>query len=134
MTEERKRPPWEVELSGDERCSEKGCGRPADRGYESIRGVRYVCAPHDEIHLMQGQLDWLEGEMSFIEDWHKEAKTQADNGVLDPRVLVLADPHNDGNEPSGWPLYFESLRAAVGVAVKLTEKEVAHKEAALREN
>jgi hypothetical protein len=134
-------------------CSEEGCNRPAVSGMERMDGTNvYYCAPHNEIGLLGGQLDWLDGEIGTLEDWLNPAKKQATNlseeaangRMLDnyPSLLILANkyvtykqekeeylPYSLG---SSWVVCLESLLAAIRTAEELTREKIAGMEAELK--
>ncbi len=138
--------PGDLELTGTEVCSKEGCGRPAAAGTECVDGTRrYRCAPHDEIGLLQGQYDWLDGEADSLENWLEQAREQAE-GLKDsvaglklkpddsPSWLLLVNEYVTNEEErekyrscglaSSWAVSFESLLGAVSVARRLTEEEL----------
>ncbi len=125
--------PWEVELRGDEVCSEEGCNRPAVYGHKRMSGdVGYQCGPHAEIGLEQGALDWIDGEVVQAKDWLDQVKRTPESmwrmGGGIENLLILK--HTVGHEQDGWT-YKDShettlqiLVAALEVAYKLTEEKV----------
>jgi hypothetical protein len=124
--------PWDLELTGTEVCSEEGCARPAVRGFERNNGEKaYDCVPHDEIGRLQGQCDWLDGEIMRVEDWVEQVENASESawtiiGELKHFLILRDTVHDDSDVPYKEQHKFtlESLGGAVSVARKLTEEEL----------
>ncbi len=124
--------PGEVELHGDEVCSEKGCERPAVYGHKRMRGdVGYQCGPHAEIGLEQGALDWIGGEIDRVEDWISEVTNTPESAWASAggwkHFLILRDAVSDDCDMPYWEQHMcslKSLSAALDVAHKLTQEKI----------
>jgi hypothetical protein len=131
--------PGDLELTGTEVCSEKGCARPAVRGFERCNGDKdYNCEPHDELMKLYGQRDWLDGEIMMVEDWAEQVENASESawtggGDL-KHFLVLRDTVCDGVDvpyKEQHKFTLESIAAAIDLARKLTEERIASQKRSL---
>jgi hypothetical protein len=131
--------PGDLELTGAEVCSEEGCARPAVRGFERYNGDKaYDCAPHDEIKNLYGRRDWLDGEIMMVEDWVEQVENASESawtitGDLKHFLILRDTVHDDIDVPYKEQHKFalESIAAAIDLARKLTEEEIARQKRSL---
>ncbi len=134
-----KLPPWGIEPQGTEVCSEENCNRPAVYGTTTIKDTKiYKCRSHNELAELEGQHDRLDGEIELVEDWIEQVENASEgawSGVGELKHFLILRNRVSDDIPMSYKKQHEvtlrSLYAALDAARKLTEAEIARKEAEL---